>query len=300
MTTGPIGAAGIAAFDRANGPTGAGATDAGNVTARVILPDAKAAIQAPPKLVRPNFERMPAELKQQPNWVLWVLIWNGSKWTKRPIQVSGFGASTTKPKHWSSFDDVKQAYEHAVERGYFALREKDKPIKHIPLGGVGFVFDGQPDENGLVYAGVDFDSGALKDEILSFSAERVKRLGSYVEASVSGTGVHVIVKAHPLDSGITHNGIEMYTSGRFFTMMRSPSLPKNCVPKVRVHAQAKAICRMQHLRAASKRQKPRLTHGFPNCRPENKAKLSNTQPCMLPETRNCLNYPTMAEITKIT
>ena len=67
----------------------------------------------PPKFLRPNFERMPAELKQRPNWVLWVPIWNGSKWTKRPIQVSGFGASTTNPKHWSSFDDVKQAYERA-------------------------------------------------------------------------------------------------------------------------------------------------------------------------------------------
>src|SRR5262249_4461960 len=44
------------------------------------------------------------------------------------------------------------------------------------------------------------------------------RFGSYIEESVSGTGVHVIVKAHPLGSGISHNGIEMYTSGRYFTM----------------------------------------------------------------------------------
>ena len=101
---------------------------------------------------------MPAELKRRPNWVLWGAVWNGSKWTKRPIQVSGFGASTTNPKHWSSFDDVKQAYERAVERGYIELREKDKPIQHIPVGGVGFVFDGQPDEDGLVFAGIDFDA----------------------------------------------------------------------------------------------------------------------------------------------
>jgi primase-polymerase (primpol)-like protein len=36
--------------------------------------------------------------------------------------------------------------------------------------------------------------------------------------SVSGGGLHVIVKARPLKSGIAHHGVEMYTSGRFFTM----------------------------------------------------------------------------------
>jgi hypothetical protein len=104
-----------------------------------------------------------------------------------------------------------------VKRGYIELREKGKS-REVPVGGVGFVFDGQSDEHGLVFAGVDFDSGAFKGGIRSFSAERVKRLGSYVEASVSGTGLHVILKAHPLPSGISHNGIELYTSGRFFTM----------------------------------------------------------------------------------
>ena len=188
------------------------------VTGPVTTRDAKIGVQEPPKFVRPNFEWMPPGLKPLKNWVLWGAVWNGSKWTKRPIQPSGFGASTTNPKHWSNFDDTRREYERAVERGYIVLREKDKPVQHIPVGGVGFVFDGRPDEDGLVFAGVDFDSGAFKDEISSFTAERVKRLGSYVEASVSGTGVHVIVKAHPLASGIAHNGIELYTSGRFFTM----------------------------------------------------------------------------------
>jgi putative DNA primase/helicase len=175
--------------------------------------------EATPDFVRPKFEWMPAELKQLKNWVLWVPVWTGLKWTKRPIQPSGFGASTTNPKHWSSFKDVKDAYEHAVERGCIDIRQKDKPVQRAPIGGVGFVFDGQPDENGLVYAGVDFDKVIPQGgEISSFAVERVKRLGSYVEASVSRTGLHVILKARPLSSGISHNGIEMYTCGRFFTM----------------------------------------------------------------------------------
>jgi putative DNA primase/helicase len=176
------------------------------------------AVPAPPQFICPNFEGIPPELKLHKKWLLWVPIWNGSKWTKRPIQPSGFGASTTNPKHWSSFETVKQAYERAAERGYIELREKDKPPQRVAIGGVGFVFDGQPDEKGLVIAGVDFDSGAFNGEISSFSLERVKRLGSYTETSVSGTGVHVIVKARPLASGISYNGIELYTSGRFFTV----------------------------------------------------------------------------------
>ena len=198
-----------------------GATGPAESGARASAPGGS---QSPPQFLRPNLERIPDELKSLKNWVLWVPIWNGSKHTKRPIQPSGYGASTTNPKHWSSFDDVKQAYERAVDRGYNELRAKDKPPQRIRIGGVGFVFDGQPDENGLVFAGVDFDKVISGTDIASLAEERIKRLGSYTEPSVSGTGLHVIVKAQPLQSGIAHDGTEMYTSGRFFTMTgRAPA-----------------------------------------------------------------------------
>ena len=217
MSTGhPTGATGAAASNGAIDPIGAAATNTGGVTATVMPPAADP--KAPPKFLRPKFERMPPELKQRPNWVLWVSIWNGSKWTKRPIQLSGFGASTTNPKHWSLFDDAKHAYEHAYKRGYIELREKDKPARRVTVEGVGFVFYGRPDESGLVLAGVDFDKVISGREIASLAEERIRRLGSYTERSVSGTGLHVIVKALPLQSGIAHHGVEIYTHGRFFTM----------------------------------------------------------------------------------
>ena len=173
---------------------------------------------APPAFIPPNFERMPPELKSLKNWLLWAAVWNGTKWTKRPIQISGYGASSTKPKHWSSFDAAKQAYECAVSRGYMELREKGTSVQQVHVDGVGFVFDGQPDADGLVFAGVDFDKVISEGEIAPLAAERIRRLGSYTERSVSGDGLHVIVKARPLASGIAHGGVEMYTSGRFFTM----------------------------------------------------------------------------------
>ena len=194
------------------------------VTATVELPvvtepvTTPRAIEAPPKFIHPNFERMPTELKQLKNWVLWGAVWNGSKWTKRPIQISGFGASTTNPKHWASFNDVKQAYERAVERGYIELRVNRKQTEQLAIGGVGFVFDGQADKDGLVFAGIDFDRVISGGEIASLAQERIKRIGSYTERSVSGNGLHVIAKAQPLQSGIAHNGVEIYTGGRFFTM----------------------------------------------------------------------------------
>jgi primase-polymerase (primpol)-like protein len=88
----------------------------------------------------------------------------------------------------------------------------------MSVSGVGFVFDGQPDENGLVYAGVDFDSEEFAGEGSIRVAEWVDRFGSYVETSVSGEGLHAITKAHPLANGISHGGVELDTSGRYFTM----------------------------------------------------------------------------------
>jgi hypothetical protein len=187
-------------------------------TAPVGRPVAEVGAEAPPKFILPIFERMPPELKQLKNWVLWVPIWTGSKWTKCPIQISGYGASTTNPRHWSSFDDVKQAYENAAKRGHIEVHKKGKPTERIPIGGVGFVFDGHPDPDGLVIAGIDFDKVISAGQIASLAQERIKRLGSYCERSVSGYGLHAIVKARPLLAGIAHDGVELYTSGRYFTM----------------------------------------------------------------------------------
>jgi putative DNA primase/helicase len=170
--------------------------------------------EAPPTYILPNFDNMPAELKQRPNWVLWVAEQKGTKWTKVPVQPSGYPASTTNPRHWSSFDDARHAYECAVAEGGLVLHHKTGS-QLLPIGGVGFVFDGVPDEDGLVLAGVDFDRVISADaQIAPLARERITRLGSYCEASVSGQGLHVIVKAHPLAAGIAHGGVELYTSGR--------------------------------------------------------------------------------------
>ena len=89
--------------------------------------------QTAPTFIQPNFDRMPPELKVLNNWVLWAPVWNGTKYTKRPIQISGYGASTTKRKHWTSFDAAKQAYERAATQGFMELRQKDICGSHRDL-----------------------------------------------------------------------------------------------------------------------------------------------------------------------
>jgi hypothetical protein len=195
-----------------------GAGDRCSVTPTAAPVVDEASTEAPPNFLPPNFERMPAELKARDTWVLWVAIRKGSKWTKRPIQLSGHGASTTNPKHWSSFDAVRQAYEAAVKPGSIEVHERGKPPQHVPVGGVGFVFDGRQDEDGLVFTGIDFDKAISGGVVASLAEARIKRIGSYTERSVSDTGFHIIVKARPLRSGIAHDGVEIYSSGRFFTM----------------------------------------------------------------------------------
>ncbi len=162
-----------------------------------------ARVQGPPNVLTPNFDGMPDELKQMNNWVLWRYLppkSRGGKLRKVPFQPSGAPASSADPLTWSQFDECRLAYG----RGGFS--------------GIGFVFDGEPDENGLVYAGVDFDSQAFEGEGSFLIAELIDGLGSYVETSVSGAGLHVITKANPLASGISHDGIELYTSKRYFAM----------------------------------------------------------------------------------
>jgi hypothetical protein len=124
----------------------------------------------------------------------------GGKWRKVPFQPNGSPARSTDPLTWSGFDECCAAY---VKRGF---------------SGIGFVFNGEPDENGLVYAGVDFDSNAFAGEGSIQIAKWIEQFGSYVEKSVSGEGLHVITKANPLASGISHEGIELYTSKRYFAM----------------------------------------------------------------------------------
>ncbi len=155
-----------------------------------------------PTPIRPEFANLPAELKSLPNWVLWRYLppkSNGGKWRKVPFQPNGKPADTTDRSTWSAFDECHAAY---------GLGGFD---------GVGFVFDGEIGADGLCYCGVDLDACIENGKVQSLARSRIKRLNTYTECSVSGTGLHCIVRAKPLDHVVKFDGVEVYTRARYFT-----------------------------------------------------------------------------------
>ena len=139
---------------------------------------------------------IPRELEQYNQWVCWKRV--GPERIKLPISpATGRPASSTDPATWGSYQQAKAT------------------ASRFGLDGIGFVFTAAD-----LYTGVDLDhcrtdGGGLEPP----AAEVVKRLNSYTEWSPSGDGLHILVKASLQErSGRRSHGIEVYSSGRYFTI----------------------------------------------------------------------------------
>lgn len=137
-----------------------------------------------------QWQRIPAELRDRAQWVVWRYEQRGDKRTKVPYSPSGKHAKSSDPTTWATFDQV------------IAVAER--------FDGIGYVFSADDP-----YTGCDFDAPLDAGKLAT-----VKTLGSYTERSPSGNGLHVIVRAKLRGPG--HNdqeaGREIYDSGRYFTM----------------------------------------------------------------------------------
>ena len=168
-------------------------------------------IKATASVDPPIIENIPEQLTERPQWVCWRLEERDEKLTKVPYTPGTRSrASSTDLMTWSTFEEALVAYETGP-----------------PLyDGIGFVFcSADP------FVGIDLDdcrdpkSGHIEPWALKI-ADRVQE--GYVEASPSGTGVHIIVEGTVRDGGRSRkkvhlNGevvgeIEMYSRGRFFTI----------------------------------------------------------------------------------
>ena len=155
-----------------------------------------------PTPISPKFPNFPAGLRSLPNWVLWRYLppkSDGGKWRKVPFQPNGKPASTTDRSTWSRFEACCGAYA----RGGF--------------DGVGFVFDGAIGADGLCYCGVDLDSCYDGKNVQSLAQSRIKRLNTYTECSVSGTGYPLHCPCQALERIVKFDGVEIYTNARYFT-----------------------------------------------------------------------------------
>ena len=141
------------------------------------------------------YNRIPAELKAVPNWVMFNLEHraNQPKPAKVPYQPSGYHAKANDPSTWNPFETCQEAVSK--------------------FDGIGFEF-------APPYIGVDLDkcrdpeTGALEE----WAQDVISHLDSYTELSPSGTGVHIIVKGILPPGGRRLGPFEMYSESRFFTM----------------------------------------------------------------------------------
>lgn len=140
-----------------------------------------------------NAFAIPAELRAYPNWVMWRLELVDGKHTKKPYQLNGAPAKSNDKNTWSSFDKCLNAYNFG---GW---------------DGLGFMFSDSP------FAGIDLDDAEGDSVIYERQLKIFHEFDSYSEISPSGKGLHIIIKGS-VSQGRRRDKIEIYSSGRFFTM----------------------------------------------------------------------------------
>lgn len=136
---------------------------------------------------------IPTELQNLKQWCCYKLVEqkNTDKLSKLPINPeTKKGAKSNDPSTWVDYDT--------------ALLYADE------YDGVGFFFTPP-------YVGVDIDSVNL-EKIDTKTLEIINTLDSYTEISVSGKGLHIIVRGS-IPGGVCRKGtLEMYQEARFFAM----------------------------------------------------------------------------------
>ncbi len=168
---------------------------------------------------RVHFDAVPAELRARRQWVCWRIEQRPSGPAKVPLDPhTGRRASVTDSATWGAWDGALTYHrEHPGT-----------------TSGIGYVLTADDP-----YVGIDLDhardpeTGALA----AWAAEIVAELGSYAEASVSGTGVHVIVRGswsdvvpagRPRNRGPYGGGhVEVYEHSRYLVVTghRIPDTP---------------------------------------------------------------------------
>ena len=129
------------------------------------------------------------------------------------------GSVASSRSEWPDHEDP----DFAVERKDRRLRQAGN-LEHVPAcavrtrrhqcDGIGFVFtEADP------FCGIDLDhcraiNGSICPEVLGL----IKRFNSYAELSPSGTGAHILIRATLTGTGRRTDKIEMYDSGRYFTI----------------------------------------------------------------------------------
>lgn len=149
------------------------------------------------------YEEVPQELKQVNHWCFFKLVPDEKRKKMKKVPFNphsgGYGASNDE-QTWSDFETAVAANEKYNGNG------------------IGFYFK-EP------YVGIDLDdiAGELEryknnDYEKNMVFEFIETFKSYSEISISGTGLHIIVKGKIPGDRRRKDNVEIYSSGRFFTV----------------------------------------------------------------------------------
>lgn len=146
------------------------------------------------------YDNIPYELKELDHWCCFKIekVDNG-RFTKRPYNPNtNEMAKSNDESTWVSFEDAAS--------------------QSLNYDGIGFFFKAP-------YVGIDLDKvGKEIEEYLeqpdtdNIIGEFINVLETYAEISPSGTGIHLITKGELPPRGRRRGNVEIYDTGRFFTM----------------------------------------------------------------------------------
>lgn len=152
---------------------------------------------------------VPETLQKLPQWLVWRLEYqNKGKASKVPYNAkTGYKASPTNSKHWTSYEEAITAFEFG------------------DFNGIGFVLS--PEDN-LVF--IDIDNCIIDGELNPFAEEILAMFpDTYAEISQSETGLHIICKGQ-ICKAIKRKEIEIYSEGRYLAFTGnaiSPTEPQS-------------------------------------------------------------------------
>ena len=159
--------------------------------------------------IKPNFDAIPPELREQP-WAVWTAVPRSGKpgkYNKAPQCPSdGRMVGTNKPELFGTFDEARVAYEGG------------------DYTGVGVLLTG----NGII--GVDIDNYKEtfkeKPEVDEWAKNAVKA-GAHCERSPSGTGLRLFMRGKLPGTGRKSGTLEIYDNVRFLTVTGAVLCLKN-------------------------------------------------------------------------
>ncbi|MDQ3396742.1 MAG: hypothetical protein M3511_03060, partial [Deinococcota bacterium] len=147
-----------------------------------------------------DFDVIPQELKDRPQWAVWKREARDGKPTKMPYQARrpSARAKSNDSSTWATFEEARATFERGGFDGIFYCMSKDDPYVGVDLDNV-----------------FDPETGQMQEE----AARRIEALDSYAEISASGTGARIFVKGHLNGlKGRKKGKVEVYDSVRFLSV----------------------------------------------------------------------------------